>query len=60
VPVPERWSSPLVLTAYCGLQIGRGEAELVGEEGMPCEECLISAPPENPVSRAQEPVIALD
>jgi hypothetical protein len=43
VPVPE--STPDELTAYCGMSIRPGQAELVnGTQGMPCVLCLASLP----------------
>jgi hypothetical protein len=43
VPVPD--STDITrLTAYCGQLFNPGEAELVGEQGMPCVTCLATAP----------------
>lgn len=45
VLVPESREVPVVLRAYCGLEIARGAAELLdGISGMPCEECLARSP----------------
>lgn len=42
VPVPDATEDNL--TAYCGQSFRPGEAEMVGERGMPCVTCLASAP----------------
>ncbi|MBA0127892.1 hypothetical protein H0B56_20290 [Haloechinothrix sp. YIM 98757] len=39
-------SVPARLDAYCGVSFGAGELELLdGIRGMPCEPCLLLAPP---------------
>ena len=42
VPVPATDITQLI--AYCGQSFEAGEAELVGERGMPCVTCLAKAP----------------
>ncbi|MBA0127368.1 hypothetical protein H0B56_17615 [Haloechinothrix sp. YIM 98757] len=43
---PEPESVPGRLDAYCGASFGVGELELLdGIRGMPCEPCLLLAPP---------------
>jgi len=43
VPVPAGF--PTVLTAYCGQEIGQGEAEIVPPlTGQPCNPCLLRLP----------------
>jgi hypothetical protein len=45
VPYVEPMEVPPALTAYCGLQIMSGAAELVDKpRGMPCESCLARSP----------------
>lgn len=45
VPVSAPEAIPEFLTAYCGLTIGPGAAELLdGLRGMPCEACLAGSP----------------
>jgi len=40
VPYPETVEIPEFLTAYCGLRIAPGSADVVSSVGMPCEACL--------------------
>ncbi|MGH3758267.1 hypothetical protein [Actinophytocola sp.] len=45
VPLPESEVLPRRLTAYCGLEIGPGEGEVLSSPaGMPCEVCLARSP----------------
>lgn len=45
VPVPDAAEILAFLTAYCGLQIAPGSAEIVlSPGGMPCESCLARSP----------------
>lgn len=45
VPYVESIEAPAALTAYCGLQIMPGAAELLDKpSGMPCESCLARSP----------------
>jgi hypothetical protein len=45
VPAPKAGGIPDVLTAYCGMTIAPGAAELLNAPaGMPCVLCLASAP----------------
>jgi len=44
-PAPDPGAMPAFLTAYCGLQIAPGSAELLDHmQGMPCEVCLGKSP----------------
>jgi hypothetical protein len=49
VPIPVGF--PNVLTAYCGQEIGQGEAEIVEPfTGQPCDLCLLQIPlPDEPL-----------
>jgi hypothetical protein len=49
VPIPVGF--PNVLTAYCGQEIGQGEAEIVEPfTGQPCDLCLLRIPlPDEPL-----------
>jgi len=49
VPVPAGF--PTVLTAYCGQEIKKGEAEIVKPfTGQPCDTCLLRLPlPDQPL-----------
>jgi hypothetical protein len=45
VPIPALDAIPAVLTAYCGLHIRPGTADLLPEpQGMPCVRCLAKLP----------------
>jgi hypothetical protein len=49
IPLPVGHELPSVLTTYCSVEIGPGEAELLrSAEGMPCEPCLRLAPVPSP------------
>jgi hypothetical protein len=44
VSIADQGATPVLLTAYCGFQFGRGQGEVVAEQGMPCLACLARAP----------------
>lgn len=50
--IPQRVPEADPLTAYCGVRIWRGQAEILPvPQGMPCELCLARVPTP-PISRA--------
>ena len=45
VPLPTHHEIPDVLTAFCGTEIGPGQADILPRiTGMPCEWCIARAP----------------